>query len=304
MGRAKQGKKLVEAERQRMLLIEEPESFLHPPMIRAARDALYDLASIAEWQVLACTHSPIFIDVSKPHTTILRIEKKTTGAPRAFQTEAVGFSEDERTQLRMIRSCHPTVSEFFFADHVFLVEGETEAAVLTYFLDSNPPANGDWYHVVNCMGKGNLALFARILNHFGTPYTLVHDSDAPMVQREGKWIRNGMWTVNKQLVDVIASRAEELPKCGLVVHIPGFEEYYFGEKLSSDKPYNAMKMLKSNEFQQSAKYAQMSSFAADAVHGNHPGYYSDYKDFIELFTGWCEVAQPQPLEQWIINEDA
>ena len=130
MGRITQGKKKVEADRQRMLLLEEPESFLHPPMIRAARDALYDLAEIAEWQVLTCTHSPIFIDVSKPHTTIMRVEKKTIGDPRVFSTDEASFSEDDRTQLRMIRSCHPTVSEFFFADHVFLVEGETEQAVV------------------------------------------------------------------------------------------------------------------------------------------------------------------------------
>lgn len=130
MGRAKRGTKKIEADRQRMLLIEEPESFLHPPMIRAARDALYSLALIAEWQVLSSTHSPIFVDVSKPHTTIMRVEKKTTGIIRVFSTEKANFSEDERTQLQMIRACHPTVSEFFFSDHVFLVEGETEHAVL------------------------------------------------------------------------------------------------------------------------------------------------------------------------------
>ena len=152
MGRVKQGKKKVDAERQRVLLIEEPESFLHPPMIRAARDALYDLAEIAEWQVLTCTHSPIFIDVSKPHTTIMRVEKRTAGEPRIFSTEDARFSDEDRTQLRMIRSCHPTVSEFFFADHVFLVEGETEQAVFNHVLSTAQGVDDIWCHVVNCMG--------------------------------------------------------------------------------------------------------------------------------------------------------
>lgn len=49
--------------------------FLHPPAIRLAREALYKLANLENWQVMITTHSPIFIDVSKPHTTITRVEK-------------------------------------------------------------------------------------------------------------------------------------------------------------------------------------------------------------------------------------
>jgi hypothetical protein len=298
MGRAKQGQKKIDVERQRMLLIEEPESFLHPPMIRAARDALYDLAVIAEWQVLTCTHSPIFIDVSKPHTTIIRVEKRSMGEPRLFSTEEVGFSEDERTQLRMIRSCHPTVSEFFFADHVFLVEGETEQAVLNHALANTPVIDGIWCHVVNCMGKANLPLFARILNHFGTPYTIVHDSDAPMSLRKGVWVKNGMWTINKRIAEVITEREKGLPTCGLVVHIPDFEGFYFGEGLSADKPYHAIMMLKSPDFQKSEKYTLLMKFSEQVLKGKHPGCYADYKGLTDHFKAWREKEDPDPAEAW------
>jgi energy-coupling factor transporter ATP-binding protein EcfA2 len=302
MGRVKQGTKKIDADRQRMLLIEEPESFLHPPMIRSARDALYDLAEIAEWQVLTCTHSPIFIDVSKPHTTIMRVEKKTAGEPKVFSTEDAAFSDDDRTQLRMIRSCHPTVSEFFFADHVFLVEGETEQAVLNHALSNTPPADGSWCHVVNCMGKANLPLFARILNHFGTPYTIVHDADAPMCRRDGSWVKNSMWTINKRIAEVVSERKEGLPPCGLIAHIPDFEGFYFGEKLSADKPYHAITTLNSDEFQKSDEYALLAGFADSALQGKHPGCYADYSVLTERVKAWRDEKDPTPKEAWEVEK--
>lgn len=302
MGRATQGRKRVEANRQRLLLIEEPESFLHPPMIRAARDALYDLAAIAEWQVLTCTHSPIFIDVSKPHTTIMRVEKKSIGAPRVFSTEEASFSEDDRTQLRMIRSCHPTVSEFFFADHVFLVEGETEQAVLNHVLTTCGAAGGKWCHVVNCMGKSNLPLFARILNHFGTPYTIVHDADAPMCLRKGAWVKNGMWTVNRRLIEAIAEREKGLPTCSLVAHIPDFEGFYFLDELTEDKPYHAITMLNSPAFQKTEKYALLMDFATKVLEGTHPGCYADYAELAARVKAWRDSEHPSPLEAWEVEE--
>lgn len=302
MGRVKQGKKKLDAERQRVLLIEEPESFLHPPMIRAARDALYDLAIIAEWQVLACTHSPIFIDVSKPHTTIMRVEKKTVGEPRLFSTEDAGFSDDDRTQLRMIRSCHPTVSEFFFADHVFLVEGETEQAVFNYVLAETHGLDEIWCHVVNCMGKANLPLFARILNQFGTPYTIVHDADAPMIQRKDAWVKNGMWTINKRIAEVIVEREKDLPPCGLVVHIPDFEGFYFGDNLSADKPYHAIVMLNSPDFQKSEKYTLLMNFAGSVLKGEHPGCYADYENLTKHLKAWRDKESPEPTEAWELEK--
>jgi energy-coupling factor transporter ATP-binding protein EcfA2 len=303
MGRMKQGKKTIEAERQRMLLIEEPESFLHPPMIRSARDALYDLAEIAEWQVLTCTHSPIFIDVSKPHTTIMRVEKKTTGEPKVFSTEAANFTTDDRTQLRMIRSCHPTVSEFFFADHVFLVEGETEQAVLNYSLATIPHADGTWCHVVNCMGKANLPLFARILNHFGTPYTIVHDADAPMTLRKKTgWAKNGMWTINRQISSVLKERDGRLSTCRLIAHIPDFEGVYFHDKLTDDKPYHAITMLNLPEYQKTDEYAQLMKFAESALAGEHPACYADYDDLVARVKKWRDAEKPTPLEAWEVEK--
>ncbi|MBO8093199.1 MAG: AAA family ATPase [Prosthecochloris sp.] len=303
IGRAKKGTKKIDPGRQRMLLLEEPESFLHPPMIRAARDALYGLAAIDEWQVLTCTHSPIFIDVSKPHTTIMRVEKGVSGSPRVFSSEAAEFTEDDRTKLRMIRSCHPTVSEFFFADHAFLVEGETEQAVLNHAISVSPASGGLWCNVVNCMGKANLVLFAKILNQFGTPYTIVHDADSPKSKRKDKWIKNGMWTENQKISDVVANRDKSLPPCGLIAQVPDFEGFYFGELGGKDKPYHAITTLDSDEFQKTYQYKLLMKFADSALTKKHPGSYSDYPALKKLVETWKTDNNPSPKEQWEFAAD-
>src|SRR5690606_26856627 len=133
-GQVKKGKKKLESGTPRILLIEEPESFLHPPTVRASREALYSLASLENWQVIVTTHSPIFVDVSKSHTTIVRVARDDGHESKIFSTDRADFSDDEKENLKMIRACNPSVTEFFFSAYVVLVEGEAEQAVFTSIL--------------------------------------------------------------------------------------------------------------------------------------------------------------------------
>jgi len=58
--------------RQRMLIIDEPELFLHPLAIEQVREALKKLSQTG-YQVLFSTHSPLMIDrVSVPDTRLVR----------------------------------------------------------------------------------------------------------------------------------------------------------------------------------------------------------------------------------------
>jgi putative ATP-dependent endonuclease of OLD family len=300
IGRAKLGKKEIAKERQRILLIEEPESFLHPPMIRAAREALYALSEVPEWQVLATTHSPVFIDVSKPHTTIVRVAREGKQRTRLFSTDRAGFSEEERENLRMIRSCHPTVAEFFFADHVVLVEGETEHAVLSVLIPRSGNPLAQRTAVVNCCGKANLPLFQRILNQFGTSYTVLHDSDAPQVKRGDGWQRNAMWTLNERILDALAERDAAHPPSRAVVHVPHFEQYYFGYSLAKDKPYQALQTLQGLGFEHEERFRPLRELVDQLIQGTHPGTYFGMDQLTKMVAEWRERASPEPPEAWAI----
>ncbi len=299
IGRAKHGKATITTDRQRILLIEEPESFLHPPLVRAAREALYALAQVAEWQVIATTHSPVFVDASKPHTTIVRVAREGGQRTRLFSTDKAAFSEEERENLRMIRSCHPTVAEFFFADHVVLVEGETEQAVLSVLLSRRLDAAARGMCVVNCLGKANIPLFQKILNQFGSPYTVVHDSDAPRVLRDGNWQRNSMWTINERILEALASRDPRHPISRAVVHVPDFERHYFGRSLGSDKPYHALKVLMQPDFDTEASFEPLRSLVEGIVQGTHSGTYTSMADLCEKVASWATENQPDRPEEWV-----
>lgn len=235
-GKMKSGRTPIKNEEPKILLVEEPESFLHPPAIRSAREALYKIAELENWQVMITTHSPIFIDVSKPHTTIIRVEKSEENATKIFSTEKANFSEDERERLQMIRNCHPTINEFFFANRVILVEGDTEQVALTQVKCEDTT-------ILNCRGKANIPMFEKILNHFGMSYIVIHDLDAPKVRRKDKWTKNPMWTINEK----IFLESEKGRNNQVIVSIPDFEGQFFGYLQSGDKPYNAICELKKDE---------------------------------------------------------
>ena len=70
------GKGIAASERPHLLLMDEPEICLHPDAIREACRVLYDLPTTKNWQVMVTTHSPVFIDLSRDNTSIVRVERK------------------------------------------------------------------------------------------------------------------------------------------------------------------------------------------------------------------------------------
>ena len=284
-GKMKNGRAVIKNGVSKILLVEEPESFLHPPAIRLAREALYKLAKLENWQVMITTHSPIFIDVSKPHTTITRVEKNDGSATNVFSTDKANFSDDERERLQMIRNCHPTINEFFFAKKIILVEGDTEQAVLMQVKNADTT-------ILNCRGKANIPMFEKILNHFGMNYIVMHDLDSPKVKRKEKWIKNSMWTINEK----IFSEAQKGKNNKVVVNIPDFEGQFFGYLQSGDKPYNAICELKNDKNQDA--YKELEKIGKAEIEPSFKRLILKNSDYETLGKKYCEENQINQDEKW------
>lgn len=219
----------------RILLIDEPEAFLHPPTIRSARDSLYDFAlNNPDWQVVATTHSPIFIDLSRDHTTIVRVDP-TAPNQHYVSTDKMSFDADERTRLQMVRACNSMVNEFFFYDNIVLVEGPTEQIAVQHVASKA----GMTVHVINCLGKANIPLFARILNQFQVPYLVIHDSDTPKVLRKKKYIDGAMWTMNRNIRVTASVRNTN----HVFTQFPHFEGEFLDEELVGGKVDRVLELL-------------------------------------------------------------
>ncbi|HDR7661074.1 ATP-dependent nuclease [Bacillus toyonensis] len=246
-GNLKKGRNTIATTAPKILLIEEPEAFLHPNAIREAREALYSIADLDGWQVMTTTHSPMFIDLTKDHTTIIRIEKDTDNRRtiKTFSTEEANFTDDEKMNLKMLNYCNPYFNEFFFAKTNLLVEGETEFSVIK-LVQKEISLDSD-VHILNCLGKGNIVTVAKILNHFKVPYSILHDSDNPTLLKRvrGEYVKakNGAWTNNLNILQEVNNGKELGIDIKLFVSVPNFEGEFLKTEGKTSKPYEAWKFF-------------------------------------------------------------
>ena len=230
--------------RPHLLLIDEPEICLHPNAIRDACNVLYDLPVSGNWQVMVTTHSPVFIDFSRDNTTIVRVERKENGViegTTVFRPDKAQLSYDDKQNLKLLNHCDPYVAEFFFGGKVIIVEGDTEYTAFNYIKSEKPDLYRD-VHIIRARGKATIVSLVKILNHFGSSYSVLHDSDKPLTAA-GKG--NPAWGNNPNILDAVNSKPVGA-ETRLLASLPNFEEAYFREEIKSEKPYNALKTISSN----------------------------------------------------------
>jgi putative ATP-dependent endonuclease of OLD family len=235
--------------RPHLLLIDEPELCLHPNAIRDACSVLYDLPNTGNWQVMVTTHSPIFIDFSRDNTTIVKVEKNTDGiieGTTVFRPEKAQLDEDDKINLKLLNICDPYVAEFFFGGKVIVVEGDTEYTAFNYIKASKPETYSN-VHIIRARGKATIVSLIKILNHFGSSYSVLHDSDRPRITtKKGDKMANPAWGNNPNILNAINSKPADT-RVRLLSSLPNFEEAYFGEIIETEKPYNALKTISTNE---------------------------------------------------------
>ncbi|NOJ23888.1 ATP-dependent nuclease [Vibrio coralliilyticus] len=186
----------------RILLIEEPELYLHPEAIRCIRDLIYELGNDSEFQILAATHAPIMVDLSKPHTTLVRACVNENKVNELHQVSHDLFTPDERDCMKMLNYFNPHVCEAFFNDKVVLVEGDTEAVAIRAIMTRMISAGlaDESVHVVNCGTKNNIPFFQRVLTHFKISHWVLHDVDSRTDKNGDK---NSAWTLNEKIWEAI-----------------------------------------------------------------------------------------------------
>lgn len=264
-GMYKKSTKAIPNETPKVLLIDEPEINLHPSIIRSARKAIYALADLAGWQVICTTHSPIFIDLTQDHTTLIKVSNTQQGV-HYFQTDKARFNPDEKNNLKMLNRCCPTVNEFFFYPNSILVEGDTEYLAYQYIIEKSGLEGH--YCVINCRGKANIPTFIKIFDQFDAHAIAIHDLDT---KKRADGAANAMWTINvniRALADATNGRVKT------VVHNPDFEGFYLNEAPSKDKPYNLFTHLTSPDFETSDRYKKLRESLASMIDGSHDGLYN------------------------------
>jgi hypothetical protein len=155
-----------------LLLIEEPELYLRPQAQRYLYRLLREF-SLAGNQVIYSTHSPAFLNVTRMDELVF-VERLPVTGTLALQPEPVSADED----FRVMTEFDAARSELFLAHAAVLVEGLTEKLVLPFvFAALGHDVDREAISIIECGGKPNIPLFARICRATGLPFVVVHDSD-------------------------------------------------------------------------------------------------------------------------------
>jgi len=218
---------------------------LHPNAVREACRVLYDLPETGNWQVIVTTHSPAFIDVSRDNTTIIRVEQLdgNVSGTTIFRPTRAQLDPDDRALIKLLNHFDPYVAEFFFGGKSIIVEGDTEYTAFKYVMSLRPEKYKN-VHVIRARGKATIVALIKILNHFSSGFSVLHDSDTPYTTRKGRSIKNPAWAHNEKILTIINSRPMPTP-VRLLASIINFETALFNDNLDDEKPYNAILQLQS-----------------------------------------------------------
>lgn len=239
-----------QSSRKKMLLIEEPELFLHPQSIRLFSNILHDLvdrnSGNPEFQIIAATHSPVLIDLSKDHTTLIKTNINEYGEVCLNQVKSSLFEGEEKERMKMLNTFNPYICEAFFNDRVILVEGDTEAVVFRELLNKFVEVGNISYNaiplVVNCGTKNNIPSFQKVLNHFKICYTVIHDLDDTL-KSNGR--NNSAWTLNFKIEEYLNEVSNPLIARRYIMDRNFETAHNYIHSSSLGKPMSAYKLVQS-----------------------------------------------------------
>ena len=167
-----------------LLLIDEPELYLHPQAIEILRKSLNILSSQG-YQVIFSTHSPFMITQKNISNTILIRKNDTLGTyKRVTLKSAIPIIERNTPhQLTLLYSLTNS-SNILFSEKVILVEGKTENKLLPILIDkiTNKTILHHKAALIQLDGSGSTKKSIQVLNIMDLPTKALVDLDFALKQ--------------------------------------------------------------------------------------------------------------------------
>jgi putative ATP-dependent endonuclease of OLD family len=221
-----------EDEHLRSLIIcfEEPEIYLHPSAANQMRNAIYELSSFSS-QIVATTHSPYMIDLSKkPRQVLNRLSidgNEVQILPFSVTDTFQQLQADDKQYVKMLLKLDDYVARVFFTENVVVIEGDTEDVLIKESLKRLPRDNYlniiSRFEIIKARGKAAIIGLVKYLTAMGIKPIVVHDRDNGT---------EGATKFNKPIEDAIDSNGR------IVLMIENVEDEV-GYIANSEKPFKA-----------------------------------------------------------------
>lgn len=188
-----------------LVLFEEPEAFLHPPQQEDLARNLITVSETADWQIVCTTHSTHFVSRNAMRIPAIIRARRADGVVSTFQIDKAQWNSvvDANQAIQQVAAKYPKVQKtmqeddlkpemeavkyflwlnpdragMLFAQHVLLVEGPSETALINRLLDDGKLTLPQGTYVLDCLGKYNIHRFMNLLSSLGVTHAALHDDD-------------------------------------------------------------------------------------------------------------------------------
>jgi len=166
-----------------LLLIDEPELYLHPQAIEQVRAALKALSKEG-YQVLFSTHSPIMVTKEDVHAAILvrKCEEKGTYCRKRIEEAVRKVVQESTSQMDIIFELSNS-SKILFSENVVLAEGKTERILMPKLFEAIIGESFGFYKsaFIPLHGVGNTVKTMQVLEAMDMPVKALVDLDFAFV---------------------------------------------------------------------------------------------------------------------------
>jgi predicted ATP-dependent endonuclease of OLD family len=222
-----------------LLLIEEPELFLHPQGIWRLKTALKELSN-KNYQIIITTHSPLMLNKNDIPKTLLIRKNVEEGTYRLKSIlEAVeGKIEDHNSQADLLFELGNS-SKILFSEKIILLEGKSEAETipLMYELLSDEAAKKSKIAFIPLRGSGDILNSMEILNEMKFNVKAVADLDF-CFQKASK---NGLLEDDDKDIEACKNLFEELhEELEIELSKDGLPKKNKGKNTSAEEAYEKL----------------------------------------------------------------
>lgn len=193
-----------------ILVIEEPEAFAHPQLIREIIDKISKEFSKGLFQFIVTTHSPVIVNfVNSNRVQRLKINHNSNETINVTNKLGIRLTEEDWNLINRIGDVN--LSEIVFADLVIFVEGEGDKIVFEKLFRILLPDFYSKISIISLSGNNQIFKLLKLLKYYDINWMMLFDKDS---------------FVNKGEKDLDLTTENDL--------IPFFEKFQIGGEFKSN----------------------------------------------------------------------